>query len=60
MTHGGVLEFVAAEGTVGLPLKVRRSLGQTDDEQPLGKVKVSSSSSSSSSGSGDGVDEGVS
>lgn len=41
MTHAGVLEFMAAEGTVGLPLKVRRSLGQEEEGQPLGKVKVS-------------------
>lgn len=40
MTHAGVLEFVAEEGTVGLPPKVRRSLGKTGDE-PLGYIKVS-------------------
>lgn len=45
-THAGVLEFSAAEGTVGLPVKVQRSLGlrgeegQADDA-PLGKVTVS-------------------
>jgi hypothetical protein len=46
-THAGVLEFSAAEGTVGLPLKVQRSLGlrgeegQPDDAgAPLGSVTV--------------------
>ncbi len=32
-THSGVLEFVAEEGTVGLPHKVCRSLGFKDDVQ---------------------------
>jgi hypothetical protein len=35
-----VLEFVADEGTVGLPPKVQRSLGKLDDT-PLGDIKVS-------------------
>ncbi len=33
MTHSGVLEFVAEEGTVGLPHKVRRSLGFEGDSK---------------------------
>lgn len=44
-THAGVLEFSAAEGTVGLPVKVQRSLGLRGEEghpedAPLGKVTV--------------------
>jgi hypothetical protein len=39
VTHAGVLEFVADEGTVGLPPKVRRSLGKMGDES-LGLIKV--------------------
>lgn len=44
-THAGVLEFSAAEGTVGLPLKVQRSLGLRGEEgqaedSPLGSVTV--------------------
>lgn len=37
-THAGVLEFVAAEGTIGLPRKVVQSLvlpGQSGAEEPL-------------------------
>lgn len=44
-THAGVLEFSAAEGTCGLPLKVQRSLGLRGEEgqaedAPLGSVTV--------------------
>ncbi|CAM9299038.1 unnamed protein product [Discosporangium mesarthrocarpum] len=40
-THGGVLEFIAEEGTVGLPRKVVRSLGGIpDDAGALGEVSV--------------------
>lgn len=44
-THAGVLEFSAAEGTCGLPLKVQRSLGLRggdggDEDAPLGSVTV--------------------
>ncbi len=39
-THSGVLEFVAEEGTVGLPSKVRRSLGLEEDSQHLEDVLV--------------------
>lgn len=42
-THAGVLEFVADEGTIGLPRKVVQSLvlpGQSGAEEPLSRVTM--------------------